>query len=117
MWQTTVISGVLKGQGISTKAAAERNRLIRRAIILLLVATVCALFCVWSRVRVVQIGYEVSTLNDEATELAKKVNHLKLEEDRLKSPGHLQKMATQILAMHPPSGEEIVFVRKASEDK
>lgn len=101
----------LRGQGISTKAVAERNKLIKKVVILSVVIVVSALFCVWSRVQIVQIGYEVSNLQKEEAELAKKMNHLKIEVERLKSPAVLQKMAGKILNMYPPSSEEIVFVK------
>ena len=103
---------MLRGQGVSTKAAAERNRLIKKVVVLLLVVMVCVLFCVWSRVRAVQMGYEISKLQKEEVELSKQMNHLQLEVERLKSPARLQKVAGTILGMHPPISEDIVFVKK-----
>lgn len=104
----------LRGQGVGSKAVAVRNRLVRRGIILLITITLSALFCVWSRVRIVQMGYEVSSLQTEAKELDKKVNHLSVEVERLRSPTRLQKVATKILGMHPPTSEEIVFIKEGS---
>jgi cell division protein FtsL len=103
---------MLRGQGVSAKSAAERTRLIKKIVILLLVVMVSVLFCVWSRVRVVQMGYEISGLQKEEVELSKKMNHLKLEVERLKSPARLQKVASKILKMHQPTSEDIVFVKK-----
>ena len=112
MQRSMPMSKMLTGQGVGAKSQAARNKLIKRVVILIVVASLCALFAVWSRVRIVQLGYEMSVLQSEATELTKKVNHLKLEVERLKSPGRLQKVAADILGMHPPSSKEIVFVKK-----
>lgn len=112
MQQTAPLSKMLRGQGVGAKAQAVRNKLIKKVVILLLVVTVSALFCVWSRVRIVQMGYEVSVLQKEANELSKKVSYLELEVERLKSLGRLQKVAAEILNMHSPSSEEIVFVKE-----
>lgn len=103
---------MLHGQGVSSKAAKERNRLIKKVVLVLLVITLSALFCVWSRVRVVQLGYEISNLQNESKELTTRMNHLKLEIERLKSPTRLEKVATKMLGMHAPASEEMVFVKK-----
>ena len=103
---------MLRVQGVGTKAQAERNRLIKKVVVLLLVIIMSALFCVWSRIGVVQVGYEITKIQEEAVGLKKQVDHLRVEVERLKSPGRLQKVAAEFLNMHPPSGKEIVFVKK-----
>lgn len=110
--QQIPFSKLLRSQGVSRKARAERNRLIRKIVVFLLIITASALFCVWTRVKVVQVGYEMSGLQREAKEMLAKINNLDLELERLKSPGRLQKVAAEFLKMHPPSGKEIVFVKR-----
>lgn len=105
-------SKMLGGQDVASKAREVRNRLIKKVGLFVLVAVVCSLFCVWSRVKVVQVGYEVSELQKESEDLMKTESHLKIEVGRLKSPSHLQKVATTILKMRPPTGEDTVFVKK-----
>lgn len=103
---------MLRGQDISAKAVAVRNRLVRRVVMLLLIVTLVALFCVWSRVKIVQMGYHVSELQSKNAELTKQSDHLLVEIERLKSPTRLQKVATTVLGMHPPSSSEMIFVKK-----
>jgi len=112
MSHRTQPSKLLSVQGVASKSQAARNKLVKKAALFVLVLTMSVLFCVWSRVRIVQIGYEVTKLQKDASELSKKVNHLKIETERLKSPGHLQKVATEVLRMHSPGSNEIVFVKK-----
>lgn len=106
---------LLGGQGISTKAQAARNKLIKRVGILVIVIVISALFCVWSRVQIVQIGYEITNLQKQSDELAKKASHLMLEVERLKSPGHLQKVAGSVLGMHPPGAEDVILVKQTNK--
>jgi len=110
MQQVMPFAKMLSTQGVAKKSQLERNKLIRRVVILLLVITVSALFCVWSRVRIIQLGYDVSKLGDQADELMTKQNHLQVEVDRLTSPRRLQKVGVEYLQMHPPSSNEIVFI-------
>lgn len=112
MQQTMPYAKKLWSQGIASKAQAERNKLIVKVAVLLIVILASALFCVWSRVRIVQMGYEVSNLQKNADELSKKFSHLNVEVERLKSPQRLGKVASEFLNMHPPSNNEIVFVEK-----
>ncbi len=113
MHQTALLGKMLSKQGVGQKAQALRNKLIKNVAVILIVITCSALFAVWSRVRIVQMGYEMSELQKEAAELSKKVSHLELEMKRLKSPGHLQNMAVGVLDMHPPTSDEIIFVKES----
>lgn len=117
MQHTMPFSKLIQTQGVSGKAKTERNRLIRKIVVFVVVITLCALFCVWSRVVIVQLGYEVSNLQLKLDELSKHLDHLKIEIERLRSPGRLQKVAEGILNMHAPSGTEIVFVKKEEAGK
>lgn len=108
---------LLTQQGIAMKAAAERRRLIRKAVVLLVFVLVSALFCVWSRVKIIQLGYEISALKSQEEELSKKESHLELEVEALRSPKRLEKVAIEVLGMHPPAGDEIVFVKKTAEEQ
>lgn len=107
---------MLGSQGVAAKSVAVRNKLIKKIVILLAVIVLSALFCVWSRVRIVQLGYEITELKKQEVELAKKMNHTELEVESLKSPGRLQKVAVEVLKMHPPSSEEMFFVKKVDID-
>lgn len=107
------IPKMVRDQDVGAKARAARNRLIKKTGLLVLVVVISSLFCVWSRVRTVQFGYELTKLQSTADDLSKKVNHLSVEVERLKSPAYLKKIATDVLKMRPPRTEDIVFVKKA----
>lgn len=109
------IQKMLSGQEIGAKAKAARGRLIKKVGLFILVIVISALFCVWSRVGIVQLGYETSKLQEEAGALHKRSSHLQLEVERLKSPSHLQKVAEEILGMYPPKSEETIFVKKKDQ--
>lgn len=106
------VSKMLGGQDIGSKSTAIRNKLIKKVIVLVLAFLIVGVFCVWSRVRIVQLGYEISALQKELAGLIKEESHSRIEVERLKSPAHLQKVATEILNMHPPRPSEIVSVKK-----
>lgn len=113
--QTMAFPEMLKGQGIATKAKKERSRLIRKVVTLLLVVTGCALIAVWSRVAMVTLGYQVSNLTIQATDLAKQVSHLQIEVESLRSPARLEKSAREILNMRPAKGDEVILVKKTEK--
>ena len=113
MHRTALLGKMLSKQGVGQRAQALRNKLIKNMAVVLIVITLSALFCVWSRVRIVQMGYEITILQREASELSKEMSHLELEMKRLKSPGHLQNMAVGVLKMHPPTSDEIIFVKES----
>lgn len=107
---SSTISGAVRRQHISKKSVAIRNRHIRRMIILLSVAAVLALSFVWTRVRVIQLGYEVTRLHKEVVDLEQKRAEIVADVARLKSPDRLEKVAQELFGMRLPRGNEIVFV-------
>lgn len=105
----------LHRQVVGKKSARVRARLVRKGIILAAVAIALALTFVWTRVRVIQLGYEVSQLNQRIGDLMRQKNQLEVEVAKLKSPDRLERMARDHFHMRLPAGNEIVFVTKAKE--
>ena len=101
---------VLRGQGIGTKAVQERNRMVKKIVILLIVITVSALFAVWSRVRNVQMGYEIASLEKENRVLKQRKRELLLEIASLQSPGELERQARQKAKLVVPPISKVVHV-------
>ena len=101
----------LQGQGVAKKQALVRARVVRRGVALAAVAIVLALVFVWTRVRVIQLGYEVSQINRQITDLSRQKNQLAAEVAKLKSPGRLTSVATEYFEMRLPEAGEIVFVK------
>lgn len=101
----------LQGQGVAKKQARVRARVVRRGVVLAVVAITLALVFVWTRVRVIQLGYEVSQINRQITELSRQKNQLAAEVAKLKSPERLEAVAKEHFHMRLPAADEIVFVK------
>ena len=70
-----------------------------------------ALFFVWSRIQVIQLGYEISTVLKEGRSLAEMTKRLKLEVATLKSYGRIEKVAVEDLGMSKPKPDQVVVIR------
>ena len=101
----------LQGQGVAKKQARVRARVVRRGVALAAIAIALALVFVWTRVRVIQLGYEVSQINRQITELLRQKNQLDAEVAKLKSPERLEAVAKEHFHMRLPAAGEIVFVK------
>jgi cell division protein FtsL len=106
---------LLDGQGLPKKAKILELKLLLRIGIFFVVALIPAIFYVWSRVQVIHIGYEISQLKSREVELGKQEKHLMLEIEALTSSSRLERIANEVLGMHQPLGNEVVYVK--DEDK
>src|SRR5215510_9809482 len=66
-----------------------------------------ALFHVWVRNQVVQLGYEIASEKRVADELAQANQRLRLEVDSLKNPARVEQIAHRDLKMEPPDPAHI----------
>ncbi len=71
---------------------------------------VVGIFCVWSRMQLVQIGYEISRLEKTNKELQKRRRELILEHSSLQSPAELERKARGPAGLVFPSIDRIVHV-------
>ncbi len=101
----------VRAQAVGKKSVRVRARLVRKGVAIFSVAIALALIFVWTRVRVVQIGYEVSQLNRKVSELSRQKNQIEVEVAKLKSPDRLEKIAVERFAMRLPAASEIVFIK------
>jgi cell division protein FtsL len=67
------------------------------------------LFYVWHRMQLVQIGYEISSLEEKNRDLKKRKRELMLEIASLQSPAELEKKALQN-GLIVPSRDKVVHV-------
>ncbi|MGB6065561.1 MAG: hypothetical protein WBG50_12185 [Desulfomonilaceae bacterium] len=65
------------------------------------------LFCVWTRMQLVQIGYELSSLENENNDLKKRKRELLLEIASLQSPQELEKKASKMGLALPAIGKVV----------
>ena len=70
-----------------------------------------SLFYVWSRIQVIQLGYEISSALKEERALTEANKKLKLEIATLKSYGRIEKVAVEQLRMVKPKPEQVIVIR------
>lgn len=107
----------VRRQPIAHKRAAAGRRYIRQAMSLFAVIVLVALFLVWARIQVIQLGYEVSRLRKEVRELGQRRDLLEADVAKLKSPERLETTAIERFGMRLPMGDEVVILRRRTEPK
>jgi len=80
-------------------------------ILLLLFLIGGSLFYVWSRIQVVQLGYEISNSLKEERALAEANKRLRLEIATLKSYNRIEKLAVEELRMTKPKPDQVIVIR------
>jgi len=70
-----------------------------------------SLFYVWSRIQVIQLGYEISIALKEERALTETNKKLRLEIATLKSYARIEKLAVEELRMAKPEPEQVIVIR------
>jgi len=104
------VSGAVRRQHVARKSVVIRNRHMRRVFLFLFLAATLALSYVWTRVQVIQQGYEISRLHKSVAGLEHDAAQLQAEIARLKSPDRLELIARTYFEMRSPKANEIFFV-------
>ena len=107
----------VRRQPIAHKRAAAGRRYIRQAMSLMAVIVLVALFLVWARIQVIQLGYEVSRLRKEVRDLGQRRDLLEADVAKLKSPERLEATATSRFGMRLPMGDEVVILRRVEKTR
>jgi cell division protein FtsL len=76
---------------------------LARTTTLLLLLTAIGVFHVWSRTRVVAVGYALGELQREHVALTAEHDRLRIEVETLRSPAVLERVARTRLGMAPPA--------------
>jgi cell division protein FtsL len=108
---TIVGTKVLQKQKVSKRVQAKTARpsLLLPGLLFLLVASI---FCyVWTRVQVVQYGYEISSALREKEAVAIAHNERVLELATLRSAQQVEERARTTLGMNPPRKDQLVIIR------
>lgn len=82
---------------------------------LMAIVVLVALFLVWARIQVIQLGYEVSRLRKEVMDLGQRRDILEADVAKLKSPERLEATATDRFGMRLPMGDEVVVLRRVAK--
>ena len=94
----------------SRRSRVRKSRLLFFALLMLFLIT-SSLFFVWSRIQVIQLGYELSNALKEGRSLAERNKRLRVEIATLKSYGRIEKVAEQELGMSKPKAEQVIVIR------
>jgi cell division protein FtsL len=70
-----------------------------------------SLFFVWSRIQVIQLGYEISNALKEEKALTEANKKLRVEIATLKSYARIEKLAVEELRMAEPKPEQVIVIR------
>lgn len=100
-------SNAKKRQG-GTKAHRAQGVAFKYVFSLILLAFICSLFYIWSRIQVVNIGYEINRSIALKEKLIEENKKLTLEAATLKSPVRLESMAHQSFQMDLPQKSQIL---------
>lgn len=103
---------ILQQQRVSKRVQTKTLRMPSLLLPGLLFLLVASIFCyVWTRVQVVQYGYEISSAlrEKEATVIAH--NERVLELATLRSAQQVEERARTTLGMNPPRKDQLVIIR------
>ncbi|MFA4974297.1 MAG: cell division protein FtsL [bacterium] len=112
---TMSMASAVRSQPIATKTAIATRRYLRQALSLLAVGMLVALLFVWARIQVIQLGYEVSRVRKDVTELAEQRDILQAEIAELRTPERLTRIASERFGMRLPMGDEVVVLRMSGQ--
>ncbi len=94
----------------SRKSKSRSSRILCFALLMLFLMT-GSLFYVWSRVQVIQLGYEISGGLKEGRKLLETNRKLRLEIATLKSYARIEKLAMEELKMSKPKPDQVIVIR------
>ncbi len=97
----------LRQQSTLTKKDFSKIRILLRLLVLGTVIMLFSLFYIWSRVQVVQIGYDIGELQRQQKDLKVENQKLKMEISVLKSPERIEKLAIEKLNMIWPTPDQV----------
>ena len=80
-------------------------------IVPLLLLVLSSLFFVWSRIQVIQLGYEISSALKQGRALTEGNKTLRLEIATLKSYARIEKIAVEDLGMSKPRPDQVIVIR------
>ncbi len=100
-----------KGSKAKKKAIGIKSNFFLLFTLLLLFLIGGSLFYVWSRIQVIQLGYEISNALKTERTLTEENKRLRLEIATLKSYARIEKVAVEELRMSKPRPEQVVLLR------
>ena len=104
----------IRRQGSVARRNLERRLFLKGALPYVIIFFVFALAYVWTRVQVIETGYQLRQL-EEIQDSLKEENHaLLVETATLRSPQKLEKVAAQ-LSLKKPTEHQVFFIKGAGK--
>lgn len=103
--------GVLTAQDVRTRRDVKDLSFLYFSVLVAVAAVLIIFAFLWSRLMVVNTGYEISKANSNRASLMEQNKRLKLDYLRLKSPERIEKIATAELGLINSRSEQIVTIR------
>ena len=100
-------SELVRRQRAYTKDDLVKAKLVFRILFLVAFMAILSLFYIWSRVQIVQYGYDINTLKARQYQLTETNKKLEVELSTLKSPRRLEQSAREMLKMRAPQPEQM----------
>ena len=103
--EDTLLRPIPKINGFSL----QRPRLLPTFVFVALLLLI-SLFIVWSRLQVVNLDYDIASLESQLRSLQHESQELRLESASLSRPARIERMARKSLGLRFPSPEQIITV-------
>lgn len=87
----------------------QRPRLLPTFVFVALLLLI-SLFIVWSRLQVVNLDYDIASLEGQLRGLQQESQELRLESASLSRPARIERLARKDLGLRFPSPEQIIMV-------
>jgi cell division protein FtsL len=100
-----------KGSKTKRRAIGIKPNFLLLLTLFLLFFVGGSLFYVWSRIQVIQLGYEISNALKAERTLTEESKKLRLEIATLKSYARIEKVAVEELRMAKPKPEQVIVIR------
>jgi cell division protein FtsL len=98
-------------EGSKAKPVAVKFNLLLFSTLLMLLFIGGSLFYVWSRIQVIQLGYEMSDALKKERALTEANKKLRVEIATLKSYARIEKIAVEQLGMTKPKPDQVIVIR------
>jgi cell division protein FtsL len=73
---------------------------------------VVALFFVWSRLQVIHLEYDISSLEGRVRHLQHEMSMLRVEAASLRNPGRIERVARNELGLRFPAPEQVIVIEE-----
>ena len=103
--------GVLQRKSQASLQRHVDSRLLKAVFFMSLALLTMIMLCVWSRLEVVRLGYEISKLQQAEIQLREESKKLRLEIASLGALQRIEHIAATKLGMIQPGDKDVIFLK------